>query len=257
MEARKKRLVLNKLPKEIAEEVRLARRVEENIEELKKEILSIDKVDKSSDWNYNEEDYRTKMAPIRLADELPAGKKPRRINDLKSSGARKVHERNMKNAAKFLEMAVAPDNGEKDRPLFCGGFLFIDQLKPNPANNPGGGKDESNYARHFRQMRVVLQVAKSTAGSAITTVLDEMRDSGHDWQFASEFALYDPDELDKLHGMFVTESTEDTMRILYGIPKKQTKNAQPNNRYNRLTMKSRGRTRRKNRTRLRILVNVI
>jgi hypothetical protein len=223
MEARKKRLVLNKLPKEIAEEVRLARRVEENIEELKKEILSIDKVDESSDWNYNEEDYRTKMAPIRLADELPAGKKPRRINDLKSSGARKVHERNMKNAAKFLEMAVAPDNGEKDRPLFCGGFLFIDQLKPNPANNPGGGKDESNYARHFRQMRVVLQVAKSTAGSAITTVLDEMRDSGHDWQFASEFALYDPDELDKLHGMFVTESTEDTMRILYGIPKKQTK----------------------------------
>jgi hypothetical protein len=114
MEARKKRLVLNKLPKEIAEEVRLARRVEENIEELKKEILSIDKVDESSDWNYNEEDYRTKMAPIRLADELPAGKKPRRINDLKSSGARKVHERNMKNAAKFLEMAVAPDNGEKD-----------------------------------------------------------------------------------------------------------------------------------------------
>jgi hypothetical protein len=89
-------------------------------------------------------------------------------------------------------------------------------------------------------MRVVLQVAKSTAGSAITTVLDEMRDSGHDWKFASEFALYDPDELDKLHGMFVTESTEDTMRILYGIPKKQTKNAQPNNRYNRLTMKSRG-----------------
>jgi hypothetical protein len=72
-------------------------------------------------------------------------------------------------------------------------------------------------------MRVVLQVAKSTAGSAITTVLDEMRDSGHHWKFACEEALHDPDEVDKLHGMFVTENTEETMRILYGIPKKQTK----------------------------------
>jgi hypothetical protein len=82
----KKPLVLKHLPKNVKEEVRLVRKVEANIAAMKNDIES-QGFDPDSfvedDWNYNEEDYRTKKDPIRLADELPAGKNPRRITDLK------------------------------------------------------------------------------------------------------------------------------------------------------------------------------
>jgi hypothetical protein len=128
----------------------------------------------------------------------------------------------MQNACRFLDMAIAPDNGEKDRPLFCGGFIYIDQLKPNPANNPGGKKDDTNYVRHFRDLRVVLQVPTYAAGVAITTVLDEMMAKNEPWDCACEYQLDDDKVLKDMKGQFVTVNTEDTMKILYGNPKKQT-----------------------------------
>jgi hypothetical protein len=210
---------------DIKKEVQRVRQYEEELAEM--EAQCKDNQDMGEDdWNYDEADYRTKTDVPRLADELPAGKKPRRINDLKSSGARKVHMRNMANASKFLNMAVAPNNGEKDRPVFCGGFIFLDQLKPNPANNPGGKETDVDYRRYFRKLRIVLQVPNVPAGVAFINFLRETSDD--EWKWAQDYGLgsggdMDSEELDKIEGKWLTTTNEETMKLLYGIPKTQQK----------------------------------
>jgi hypothetical protein len=104
--------------------------------------------------------------------ELAIGVMPRRLTDVKSSGARKAFDRAVPRMTQFMKMMTLPDNEERDRPHLAMGIITIDQLAPNPANNPGF---RPNYANRFRKdsdpIKISLLTTTMYSGLVITETL--------------------------------------------------------------------------------------